>query len=183
MDAAIYGLIGAIIGGVITMVVSVLNNRHNLKLRKLELEAQALELRRKENFEERKERLKRYGDFLGAYHLIYGFIVDMITMLKDPKEDLSARINEIVDSKEFLEAIVKINEAAGWTSLICQDQKAAELAGQLSSCHDDLLSEMRNVKNALQKGQKADIEKLEQKFDKLESCFKTLSGVLRNDWK
>jgi hypothetical protein len=42
LDAAIYGLIGTLVGGLITIIVTNLSNRKDVKLKQLEFEARLI---------------------------------------------------------------------------------------------------------------------------------------------
>ena len=67
METAVFGLIGTLIGGLITAGVSLLNARKDIEIRRLEFNESIRQEQRILRQKDKQLRLERYADFLGAY--------------------------------------------------------------------------------------------------------------------
>ena len=181
MEAAIFGLVGTLLGGVITIVVAYLNGQKDLTLKRLEFDVQRNESERAERAAQRERRLERYAAFLGAYRQVQGSVVDIVLLMQDRPEGWSTTIGEIVDSPEFCTAIGRLNDGAAWVALLCRETRAAELASRLSGAHDSLFEELRRAKTAAVSGEAIDAGKIASRRNEADSCFEELLGILRRE--
>lgn len=181
MEAAIFGLVGTVIGGVITVVVAYFSSKKELQLKTLEWEQRREESRGAERSKERERRLDRYASFLGAYRQVQGGIVDIVLLMQDRPRGWSSNIGEIIDSPEFSGAIGRLNDGAAWVALLCPEPRAAALVSQLNAQHDALIEELRRVKTAIGAGDAMDIGAITTKREATDSTFESLLQCLRNE--
>ncbi len=183
MDAAIYGLIGTLLGGLITIIVTNLSNRKDVKLKQLEFEAQRAEANRISQRNERDRRIEQYVAFLGAYRQVQGAVVDIVLLLEHRPEKWKATMNEIVDSKEFTDAICKLNEGVAWIGLLSSEETAHRLAGELSTAHDAVFTELRRAKNVAMAGQELSLDDVNAKRAAADAIFEQLFLIIRKETK
>ncbi len=181
MDAAISGLIGAIIGGLITIIVSCMNNKKDFALRQLEYKTQSTEAQRLEKIKLHERQLERYSNFLGAYRQVHGYIIDIIQLLRNRQDGWQDIIRDIIDSREFTDSVTRLNDGAAWIGLICHEEDAGEYASKLSTAHDELFVELVNAKNKALKEQDISFNKIEAKQREVEDLLNKLTKILRKD--
>jgi hypothetical protein len=181
LDAAVYGLIGTVIGGLITVLVTRLNVSKDLRVRELEIGQEAERARQAFKIEQQRSALEKYAGFLGAYNRVRGGIVDIITLLSDRPEGWSEVIGEIVESVDFSEAVQRVNDGAAWVSLICRDQTTSQLSVELDRLHDRLFSDLRTAKSNALEGREVDLVGVERRWGEVEVCFGKLRDGLRSD--
>ena len=179
MEAAIFGLAGTVIGGLITILVAHFNTRKDLRLKQLEREAQREGLRDAERAKERERRLDRYAAFLGAYRQVQGGVVDIVLLMQHRPNGWSATVGEIVDSAEYSAAVGRLNEGAAWIALLCREPRAVGLASQLRRQHDALFEELRCARSAIADGGEIDVKAIAAKRNATDATFEELLQCLR----
>jgi len=181
MESAIFGLVGTVVGGLITILVANFNNTKDLRLKQLEFEAQREELRSVERTRERERRLDKYAAFLGAYRQVQGSVLDIVLLMQHRPKGWSTTIGEIIDSPEFSAAIGRLNDGAAWVALLCREPRGAGLASQLSAEHDALFEELRRARTAIAGGEAIDISAIAARRRAADSTFEELIQVLRSE--
>ncbi len=181
MEAGIYAIIGAFVGALISAISTYLGNRQQLQLRKVELEEQAIQERKRVQELRRKEKLQKYADFLSSYWLEEGYLSDIVDHLSIRQEGWSDRIAEIVEAKEHKDAIARLNEGVAWIGLICDNEHAEEMALTVSHSYDQLMDELIRVKKGAEAGSEVDLHTVSKRLDELREALRTLSKKLRED--
>ncbi len=160
------------------MATSWLNNRHARKVREMELSYQG-------QLSDERMRCNSYGEFLGTYMYVYGVISDIITIIERHEEDWIKRVSNIFSSRDFDEAMRKVNASSAYISIICQDESINECIERVVNCHEDLMKGIYAIKSSISSGDVSPekIEQLDSVLKNLDKCLEDLSKLLRRDWK
>jgi hypothetical protein len=181
MEAALFGLLGTVVGGAITILVAYFSNRKDLRLKELEWEQRREESRDAERAKDRERRLDRYASFLGAYRHVQGGVVDIVLLMRDRPTGWESNIGEIVDSPEFSTAVGRLNDGAAWVALLCREPRATALVTQLNAQHDALFEELRRTKTAITSGSALDMAAITAKRGAADATFEGLLQCLRGE--
>jgi hypothetical protein len=181
MNEALAGLIGAVIGSLITLIVTYMNNNKDYKLKLLDYDVKKQENISKENKRQRDQRIERYAEFLGAYRIVDGSFINIIQIIENNHGCWSDKINEIIDSKEFSDSILKLNEGAAWIKLMSICEETGIILNKLNTAHDSMANELFVARHAAEDGKPIDIIKLKSYIEKVETVFEDLSKSLRNE--
>jgi len=138
MEAAIFGLIGTVVGGAITIIVAIIKFRQEISLWKQQFQ-------RQNELEREKLKLERYAGFLGAYYYIEGAIEDLIDILDQGGEATKSRVSLVVSDPIFEKACATINNEKGWIALVSTNTKIVEQINALERAQDELFAIARKL--------------------------------------
>jgi hypothetical protein len=181
MEAAAYGLIGTAIGAIITVLTGLLNNKHQITVRRLELAEQAQQARWESDRKERAERLARYAGFLSAYWQAERFMSEILDLMDDRTPGWAKNVDGLVDSEPFQAAISNLNEGAAWISLLSADARAEGAAHQASRTFDELVDSIDDVRLKEVPDEPFDLSACRKNLAELQQEIRTLSALLRDD--
>lgn len=182
MDAALYGLFGTIAGSLLTGLVTVLTNRHQRELRRIELvhdrESRAHETRT----QSLRSTTERYAVFLAGCWQAERYSKEIIDALRRADKKAVGRINGITASAGYLSTITALNESLGWISISCRDPGTEAIALHMSTLHDKLMDEIAVEFEAFcNENRKPNMEQIDIDFAHFTAELPRMSAVLRND--
>jgi hypothetical protein len=179
MDATIAGLLGTIVGGLITFGGTWLNGRKDLKVKQMDLEALRSQAELTEKAKDRDRCREKYADFLGAYRNLDGFVVTLNDLLDAQQGNWRKDIEQRLYSPEFHKAIERLNEGTAWVSLLCHQDQAIEQNSILSTAYDGLEMQLELVLSG--KDPSASLAAIKDKYEEMTSSFEKLRSMLRKE--
>ena len=179
----IFVLLGTIIGGLITICVSYLNNKKELAGKKLEFELKEKALGASYKSEFRKEQIVRYSKFSGSLQLALGYlgeVADICQQNRDYKEQQQL-INEIVDHPNFEEAVNNLNYEMSWILIVTESNEVSECLFRLENSFDEFQNNIDEIrrKEITEDDKKAINKSLEQVKELHRSLIKLLQMEIK----
>lgn len=181
MEAAAYGLLGTAIGAIITVVTGLLNNRHQITLRRLELAEQARQARLDSGRKERADRLTRYAGFLSSYWQAERLTCEIIDLIEHQHSGWLEEVNRIIASDSYTAAINSLNDGAAWISIMSPDVRAEEVARRASRTFDSLQDLIRGAFQLALKNQQFDLQPSRAKLEESQRDIHAISELLREE--
>lgn len=173
MNQAYLGLIGVLIGGLITIIGSIITFKKELTIWREQLKSQ-----RTEKMETLK--MEKYAKFLGAYFYLEGSIGDVIDILQNKQENALERLSEIAHEPAFENAIVTINNEKGWVFLLSKDADITFQLSEMESLYDEIQTNISRVRNKDLSIDDA-LKIVQEKQNRLKEISKTISELMRQD--
>ena len=181
MNEALFGLIGTLVGGIITY----LSARHagdlQLKQRKLELENQNRLAKEEATRNWKMSQLARYGEFVAAFRHEEGRIVEMLQILASDAPDWVELYQSKITHPSHDEGVGRLNSGLAWIELSCSGPSGIASVRELSSSFESVARCIAAEANRKHKGEAAEIASVEKELQNLRTQFYALCGVLRSD--
>lgn len=140
MEAAIFGLLGTILGGAITVVVAIIKFRQEIDLWQVQFQHQNQQ-------DKHKIKLERYASFIGAYYYVEGAIGDLVDILEQGGGDVSSRLNLVVSDPTFEKSAATLNSEKGWIALLSTNEEIVGKIVELEEVHDTLFTIASRVRS------------------------------------
>lgn len=148
MSEAVAGLLGAAVGGLVTLLVTWVTGRQQLQQKRLEMEAAERKDRAAAVETWRREKREGYARFLGAYHSVEGALRDVHDLIRAQPDGWRDTVAGIVDDEVYEKNVAELNRSLGWVPLVCDDDRAYELANALSLAQGELLGALVAARKA-----------------------------------
>jgi hypothetical protein len=180
---AFSALLGAIIGGAITVFVTYINNKKELEVKQLEFKLKEEALKASNISEFRKEQILRYSKFSGSLQFILGNLDDIIDIIQQDRE-LSERkkaIGNITKDSDYQEAIKNLNSEMSWISIVSDSNKVFEGLCELEEKFDEFMSDLGKIysKEIIEE----EIETIINSFDQVKKLQRQTIKLLQEDIK
>lgn len=181
MEPALYGLLGTLVGGTITLVVSWLTNRHQLTVRHLELASERELQVQQTRSREREEKVRRFATFLSANWQAERYAEEVIDELGHRRTDCVERINAIIGSQDYRNLITVLNDGLGWIGVLATRSSLEEAALAVSETYDHLMDNIAGAFACVCRGEEADTDQARKELSLLHKRLRHLSSELRKD--
>ncbi|HEY0020273.1 MAG TPA: hypothetical protein VGC13_28510 [Longimicrobium sp.] len=181
MEAAAYGLIGTAIGAIITVLTGLLNNRHQITVRRLELTEQARQGRWEAERKERADRLTQYAGFLASYWQAERMICEILDLIEQQRGPWLDEVNKIIASEPYRAAISSLNEGAAWITILSADAGAEQAARSASRTFDSLIDLIAGALKLAIDNKQFDLEPSRTALKEMQGEIGILSALLRKD--
>lgn len=181
MNEAFFGLLGTLVGGVITYLSARYAGDQQLKQRQMEL-AQQTQLAREEAARDwRRSQMTRYGEFVGAFRQEEGRIVEMLQILSSQAPDWSDLYQSKIAHPSHEAGITKLNSGLAWIELSCAEPTGITSVRELSEGFEALAHCMAAEARRKRNGDVADVGMIDKELQKLRSRFEVLCSALRTE--
>jgi hypothetical protein len=181
MYEAIFGLVGTVVGGVITYLSARHAGDQQLKQRKLELEHEARIAKEDAMREWKKSQLARYGEFISAFRQEEGRIVEMRQVLVGDAPDWIKQYDSKINHPSHEAGITQLNSGLAWIELTCDEPSGIASVRELSEDFESLARCMADEARNKSNGGKVNVEAIEQELQNLRSHFEAVCFTLRKE--
>ncbi|MCK9375026.1 MAG: hypothetical protein M0P73_02635 [Syntrophobacterales bacterium] len=183
METAIIGLLGAVVGGLITLLVALINNRKELALKEKEFQLKSRELEIANRTRNREEKLSKYSKFLGAFQLVLGYLGEIIDIIQQERtlEKRDKLVSEIVDHPHYEEAIKNLNEGCGWINILSDTSEITDRIFELQEKFDIFVPFLATLRNKQEISDER--SELYKELDDLKEIYKSIVKLMQSELK
>lgn len=181
MSEALFGLIGTLVGGVITHLSARHAGNLQLKQRRMELEQQNQLARENADRDWKKSQLERYGKFIASFRQEEGRIVEMGQLLGSDAPDWVQLYNAKTAHPSHDEGVIKLNSGLAWIELTCGEPAGISSTRALSDSFESMARCIAIEARRKHNGETVQIDSVEKELQNLRSRFDAVCSALRSD--
>ena len=174
-------VLGAIVGGSITIIASLINHSFQAWRFKEEVAVDKTKRAEERSVLARERRLERFADFLSAYYGTDGRLRDLCELVTTQRPGWNTQFLEILDSEAHQLAVSRLNAGRAWVAMLAVDGGLRSRLDELSRHHERLMSELLVAQASAVAKQPIEPDVIESCFSEVESAFEVVVIGLRSD--
>jgi len=174
MSEAIFGLLGTLVGGLVTFMVAWMRSSKELEFWKIKYSAEM-------SSDDIRRRLEHYASFTGALNKLLGDLAEIRDTISEDHESNKRVIKNIFEHDDFGKCSATLNSEKAWINLIAIDHKIRPKLEEIEDSFNKIITLLWHRREGqIKPSQKKEIL---SSIDELRRAYVEVLALLRDDVK